>query len=323
MARLTLSFKDRKLKAFGLQPGDCVIGRDSDCTIRIDSLAVAPRHARIRALDQAFVLEPLDGAQVLVNDRNISSGHELEEGDRFQIGKHTFYFSAEGLASKHQEASHSGFRGAAWLQIQSGSHLGRTIRLDKAFTRIGRPDGSLAVIAHREDGYYLSHLQGENTPRINGHDIAARTTRLCDNDFITVGELRVQFFARAAAGSDESFFAESPRRRSTRTPLDVPARLWKGQEELTTQLCDISLYGALVRPAEGFEPDPEQVYRLSIPLESGPDIVMDVMMAHHGSDGLGLRCVNIDPDSASRLGRLVEVNLGWAGALEREVSALG
>ena len=48
MAKLTLSFKDRKLKVFALAPGECVIGRDPGCTIAIDSLAVASRHARIR-----------------------------------------------------------------------------------------------------------------------------------------------------------------------------------------------------------------------------------------------------------------------------------
>ena len=49
MAKLTLSFKDKKLKIFPITGQDLVVGRDPACTVHIDSLAVQPRHARIFA----------------------------------------------------------------------------------------------------------------------------------------------------------------------------------------------------------------------------------------------------------------------------------
>ena len=60
MAKLTLAFKDRKLKIFAIPAKECLIGRDPDCLIAIDSLAVQPRHARITSTDESVVIEPCD-----------------------------------------------------------------------------------------------------------------------------------------------------------------------------------------------------------------------------------------------------------------------
>ena len=325
MAKLTLSFKNRKLKVFGLQSGECLIGRDGDCNIPIDSLAVKPRHARVRPVGAGFVLEAAsEEAQILLNDQFVTEPHELNEGDRIQIGKHTLSFSMESEGTSAQ-SNVTPISSAAWLQIHSGNHLGRTIRLDKAFTRIGKPDADLAVIAHREDGYFLSHLQGDTMPQINDREIGDQSSKLQNNDFIAVGELKVQFFADASGESD----APSPRpptqaqRRFSRISFDVSATLRADQQSWETDLIDISLHGALIRVPEGCKADTEQQYRLAVHLEGGPDIFMDVMAAHQENDELGLRCVDIDLDSITHLRRLVELNLGEPELLERELSALG
>ncbi len=197
MAKLTLSFKDRKLKVFALQPGDCLIGRASDCTIQIDSLAIEPHHARVHvAADGATVEAMADTAQTQVNGENIAEAHTLAEGDQIQVGKHTLRFSEEAniiteSATVRQAPS------IGWIQIQSGAHLGRAIRLNKAFTRIGKAHAELAVIARRDQGYYISRLQGQDSPQINEQDIGEGSHRLRNGDYIRVGELRLQFFADA------------------------------------------------------------------------------------------------------------------------------
>ena len=117
MAKLTLSFKDRKLKVFGLQSGDCIIGRENDCTIAIDSLAVAPRHAQVRATGQSFVVEALDSsAHILINGQALNEPHELNEGDQIQIGKHTLSFSAESEGIQ-APTTVTHLPRDAWLQI--------------------------------------------------------------------------------------------------------------------------------------------------------------------------------------------------------------
>jgi len=326
MAKLTLSFKDRKLKVYGLPSSDCVVGRDSDCTVHIDSLAVAPRHARIRPHGESFVVEALEpGEQILVNGAVLTSAHELNEGDQIQIGKHVLSFSTEGEGVSVAENVVTRLPRAAWLQIQNGSHLGRTIRLDKAFTRIGKPDANLAVIAHRGDGYYLCHLQGAMTPQLNDNEIGDKATRLKHADSVCVGELRVQFFEDqandpVAPSSDQ---ADRPQRRFTRIPFEVPVTLRCADYSWESELVDISLHGALIKAPASLHDPSERQYQLSIHLDGGNSICMDVVVAHQEDNELGLRCIDIDVDSITHLRRLIELNLGEPELLERELSALG
>jgi len=327
MAKLTLSFKDRKLKVFALQSGDCLIGRESDCNIPIDSLAIEPHHARVRPVGEGFIVEPMgDTTQVRVNEQTITEAQPLKAGDQIQIGKHTLRFSEESDVIG-QSSVVTRMPTVGWIQIQSGSHLGRTIRINKAFTRIGKADVDLSVIAHRDQGYYLSHLHGDNTPQINHQDIGEESCKLQNGDHITVGELKLQFFTDAIAVQNSEVAVteqeQEQQRQFSRIPFDVSVTLQTEQQSWETDLIDISLHGALIKAPRTFEVDQEQLYQLAIHLEGGLDICMDVLIAHHENEGLGLHCKDIDVDSITHLRRLIELNLGNPALLERELSALG
>ena len=327
MAKLTLSFKDRKLKVFALQSEDCLVGREPDCTIQIDSLAIAPHHARIRPLDGGFAVEPMDKTSAIhVNGETVAEAHPLAEGDQIQIGKHTLRYSEES-STVDQASVVTRIPSIGWIQIQSGPHLGRAIRLNKAFTRIGKADADLAVIAHRDRGYYISHLQGDHPPKVNDQAIGEGSHKLQNGDQITVGELRLQFFADAEATQNSEVQVteqeETQQRQFSRIPFEVCATLKTEQQSWQTDLVDISLHGALIKSPENFEGEKEQLYQLLIHLEGGPDICMDVLIAHQKNGDLGLHCKDIDVDSITHLRRLIELNLGSPELLERELSALG
>ena len=327
MAKLTLAFKERKLKVFALQPGECLIGRDPECTVVIDSLAVEPQHAVVRVSGNACQIEACNkNCVITINGQPLSESHTLAEGDTIGIGKHSLGFS-EDTDSKAVQADATPLPTVGWLQIQSGSHLGRTIRLDKAFTRIGRPDAELAVIAHRDEGYFLSALQGEQSPQVNNKPVSEGSCQLYDNDRIIVGELEVQFFADNQAGSESdaspTIRGVTEQRRFSRIPFDVKVTLKDATHTWETDLLDISLHGALVKVPETFETNAEKRYQLAVHLEGGPDICMDVDIAHVEEHELGLDCHDIDVDSITHLRRLVELNLGDPELLERELSALG
>jgi pSer/pThr/pTyr-binding forkhead associated (FHA) protein len=325
VAKLTLSFKDRKLKVYGLPSDGCTIGRDPACAIVIDSLAVEPEHARIRAEGDQFVVEAANTDCTLsVNDLPLRDMQTLCTGDTIQIGKHSLSFSEDNEGTVPESASQPSSIG--WLQIQSGTHLGRTIRLDKAFTRVGKPDGELAIIAHRDDGYYLSALQGEPGPQLNDQNIGDTSCRLDNLDRITIGELQLQFFTESQAqnsGDSPPHEDTSQQRRFSRIPFDVAATLKDEQQSWETELLDISLHGALIRTPQAFQAQATQCYRLAVHLEGGTDICMDVEIAHQENGELGLNCKDIDVDSITHLRRLVELNLGDTKLLERELSALG
>ena len=334
MTRLTLSFKGQKLKIFVLENNQTVVGRDSHCAICIDSLAIEPQHAIVRQQEETCTIEPVsDKSAVFVNGTQIDTAHTLADGDSIQVGKHTLTCSQD-LAPAGQPVPESspvqtrpGTDGHNWLQIQSGVHLGRTIRLDKAFTRIGNADRNLAMIARRNDGHYLSHLNGEQHPLVNDRAIGDNAHKLYNGDQICVGELQVQYFSDPDQAPQEvsnmnTTDKAGEQRRFSRIPFDVNISLLRDNDCWEGSLADISLHGALIHTPDNFEPVENAQYQLKVHLEGGPDIVMDVHVAHQESGMTGLRCDDIDVDSITHLRRLVELNLGDMELLERELSAL-
>ena len=197
MAKLTLSFKGRVLKMLPVEAGKTVIGSGPDCDIQIDSLAVGDHHARLTARDARFLLEDLGSSSgTFVNNQRVSE-HELQEGDVIRIGKHTLSFSLRSDAvvppaaalepPEHQTRT-------AWLQILSGKNLGQTIKLRRGMTNIGKPGVQTAVIAHRREGYFLSHLEGPEPPSVADQPIGNTPTQLRDGDIIRLGPIKMQFY---------------------------------------------------------------------------------------------------------------------------------
>ncbi|MBZ4415416.1 PAS domain S-box protein [Myxococcus sp. RHSTA-1-4] len=92
-------------KAYRLEPGEHVIGRGSEATVRIDDHGVSRKHARIIRTDdgacQVTDLESTNGT--LLNGVPISTA-ELQEGDRLQIGTVTvFRFSKREVLEQREE----------------------------------------------------------------------------------------------------------------------------------------------------------------------------------------------------------------------------
>lgn len=89
------------------------------------------------------------------------------------------------------------------------------------------------------------------------------------------------------------------------------------------KLADIALKGALVDLAPVAEVALGSECRLSLSLgEDSEKIIMEGAVAHREDGLIGIACHRIDVDSLTNLRRLVELNLGDASLLERELSAL-
>ncbi|MFN2308107.1 MAG: FHA domain-containing protein [Gammaproteobacteria bacterium] len=326
MAKLTLSFKDKRLKVFPLTGQALVIGRDPDCNVPIDSLAVQPRHARIYAEGEAYRIENLQTeTPIRLNQQPISEATALRDGDQIQVGKHTLSFSHEPAAEgPPAELAPAQRLPAGGLQIMSGSHLGRTIRLDRAMTRLGKTGRDTAVISRRGDGYYIAHLEGDLPPQVNDRSIAENSCPLHDGDRIRIGRLELHFYLDGAApAATEGQDMQENQRRFTRIPFDAEAVLRSDADEWPCEVIDLSLKGALIREPHGWAGKPGEHYRLSLMLDQDTRIQMDVSVAHRENQHVGLFCQDIDLDSITHLRRLVELNLGDPDLLERELMALG
>jgi hypothetical protein len=112
-------------------------------------------------------------------------------------------------------------------------------------------------------------------------------------------------------------------RRYSRIPFDAQAYLAGSGQRWESQLLDISLKGALlVRPAQ-WQGRLGDVLDLELVVDQGALVIrMQTDVAHIEADHLGLHCRHIDLDSITHLRRLVELNLGDASQLNRELHAL-
>lgn len=80
----------------------------------------------------------------------------------------------------------------ASLQILSGKHIGRVIPLKCALTRLGNHD-SVAIIARRKNGYFLSSLTGGEKIKINGDPLGNRIIRLNCGDRLEIDHNQLLF----------------------------------------------------------------------------------------------------------------------------------
>ncbi|MES9817951.1 MAG: FHA domain-containing protein [Candidatus Thiodiazotropha sp.] len=210
MAKLTLSFKGRVIDVFHIERDKTEIGRNDDCTIPIDSLAIAPVQAVItRNDDQSYLLQAQEEAfPVLVNHEKTEQT-TLNHGDVIQVGKHTLSFAEDvmdlsadlGPAPANDQLtgenepieSDESKSTSGVLQIINGDNFGRIIPLNRNMTRIGHAGGDCAMIARRENGYFITFLEGPNPPRINRKPIGNQAQLLTDGDIIDVGGSQIQF----------------------------------------------------------------------------------------------------------------------------------
>lgn len=221
MSKLTLSFKGQVLKLFPIQHGNIVIGSDPSCDIHIDSLAVEPQHAQIDTEQQTSRLKALSQDNgTFINQAKIDT-HQLTDGDTIQIGKHTLTYTFEELPEEEmlqainnndanlEESSNNVVidepiveepieitapkKQDGWLQIMSGQNLGKTLSLHRSMTNLGKPGIATAVIAHRENGYFISQLEGKLPLQINSMP-TDQSTKLNSDDIIQIGNIKMQFY---------------------------------------------------------------------------------------------------------------------------------
>lgn len=112
------------------------------------------------------------------------------------------------------------------------------------------------------------------------------------------------------------------RRQFWRAHFHSPVQLAMHGHVAEAELYDISLKGALIKVPEGWTGKSGEHCQLRLRLSSDATISMSCVVAHYSGRRLGLHCDNIDLDSVTHLRRLVELNSGDPGLLDRELSAL-
>ncbi|MCK5092256.1 MAG: FHA domain-containing protein [Gammaproteobacteria bacterium] len=198
MHKLTLSFKGRTLKVFHITGNQTLIGRSPDCDIPIDNLAVSPTHARVSFENDEVTITDISNDKTLrVNDKKTDK-HTLAHGDVIQIGKHTLTYTVEVSTLDESSFTNTSAENlsnvSGWLQFMSGPKLGRTMRLDRALTRLGKTGKQSAMVASRNGQYYISHFEGEQCTKVKGRDIGEQSVQLKEGDTVQIGDIKMMFF---------------------------------------------------------------------------------------------------------------------------------
>ncbi len=117
--------------------------------------------------------------------------------------------------------------------------------------------------------------------------------------------------------------ATESRRHFTRVVFRGRARLNCAGTEHDVVVHDLALKGALVESATPLAVTLGDKARLVLSLDDDGDFIeLQGHLVHHEGLRLGLKCDDIDVDSLTNLRRLVELNLGDASLVDRELSQL-
>ena len=111
------------------------------------------------------------------------------------------------------------------------------------------------------------------------------------------------------------------RRHHARVVYHGPARFISRHGNQEGEVLDLSFRGALLTLATPPALGESGTVEVSLG-PHGPVVRLEGHVAHVEAGQLGLFCERIDLDSACHLRRLVELNLGDAALLERELAAL-
>ncbi len=216
MPKLTLNFKGQPIQVYHFDSGIITIGSDSDNTIQIDNLGIAPKHAIIDLdhSDGPHLFQEDEHFPVQVNHRKASS-HALKHGDVIQLGKYTIDFASDEQvldtpvlepAPEEPELEllfKDSIANEATLQLLNGKNIGRLIPLKQALTRLGKPGKGVAVIARRKEGYFLSSLEGGEKIKVNGATLGERTLSLSHGDKLEIDKHKMLFAMPLSSTSSE------------------------------------------------------------------------------------------------------------------------
>src|SRR5438067_3665443 len=83
------------------------------------------------------------------------------------------------------------------IQLLSGGNAGKELELTKPLTTLGKPGVQVAVLTRRPQGYFITHVEGDKRPAVNGQEIGAAPHSLKDHDVIELAGVKMEFFLKA------------------------------------------------------------------------------------------------------------------------------
>ena len=83
--------------------------------------------------------------------------------------------------------------GSAAIRVLSGAAAGREVALVKVVTTIGKPGVAVAAITRRPSGFVVAHVDGAESPTVNGAPIQNDPVTLKNGDLLELAGIQMQF----------------------------------------------------------------------------------------------------------------------------------
>jgi hypothetical protein len=81
----------------------------------------------------------------------------------------------------------------ALLRVQDGPSAGQEYALSEPVTTFGHPGVQVAVLTQRKQAYFISHVEGVETPKVNGVPLGQDSRKLKYDDVIELSGTKIKF----------------------------------------------------------------------------------------------------------------------------------
>lgn len=223
MAKLVLSSGGTVVDQCFLDDASVTIGRAPGNRIVVDDPSIGETHAVILAVGHDYILEGAQGGLLPVNGTP-SQRRILQHGDVIDLGAyHLRYVDTKASSEIDLErtmlipglkldpdrpfdsgeitqdlhipsarANKARFPSGR-IRWRNGARQGETRTLDRVVVTFGESGRAVAVVTRRPQGYYVTHVEGNTFPRVNGESIGREPRHLHTGDVIEVADEVLEF----------------------------------------------------------------------------------------------------------------------------------
>ncbi len=82
----------------------------------------------------------------------------------------------------------------AAVQVLTGPNAGKELELVKNLTTLGKPGLQVAVLTRRPQGFFITHVEGEKYPSVNGVSLTSQPHQLNDHDVVELAGVKMEFY---------------------------------------------------------------------------------------------------------------------------------
>lgn len=225
MAKLVVSQNGMVEGHYFLDQARFTLGRLSDSDIILNHPGVSNMHAVIVTVSNDHILEDMGSTNgTLINGEKITK-HILQNNDVIELGCYQLKYVNQransdmdfdktmittveitehdltpqpmlATAVSAARAVKTSFPLGGVKHVK-GEFAGHDILIDAPLKTFGRPGTQLLMISRRPLGYYVTHVEGRRTPRINGKSIGTQPVLLSPNDRVEIADLELEFYLQS------------------------------------------------------------------------------------------------------------------------------